>query len=36
MAPIRANLSSREKLRRSGRARLQLIWVVPRKLSFVP
>lgn len=36
MAPIRGNLSSREKLRRSGRARLQLIWVVPRKLSFVP
>ena len=36
MAPIRGNLSSREKPRRSGCARLQLIWVVPRKLSFVP
>ena len=36
MAPIRGNLSSREKPRRSGRARLQLIWVVPRKCIFRP
>ena len=36
MAPIRGNVNPYRKPRRSGHARLQLIWVVPRKLSFVP